>query len=188
MKFSHLSFIATGGFFVWLVALGPLKPYKKAFLNNESPQIVMVLGGDLKREDLGIKMAKTLGLPLLISGGSNREHALWAVKKSGLSTDLVILDYRAKDTLSNFTSIINELVAKEISHILTITSKDHMNRAMVVGQIVAGSRGVRLTSIPVSCAPLCKEETLQKLIFDFIRAIIWVATNQDPKIFVQENI
>ncbi len=181
MKLLRAEVIAILSLLIWLIGAGPLKPYRKAVLNKNSPELILVLGGDVDRERVGLDIANDLNLPLLLSGGSNPEHAKWLVKKSGIPLNRVTLDYRAKDTLTNFTSIVDELVLKQISHALLITSEDHLPRAAAVGNIVAGSRGIKLTTIPVSCFPECKKESIQKNFFDLVRAITWVATGKDPK-------
>ncbi len=36
-----------------------IKPFLKAITNNESQQLIIVLGGDIKREIIGMEMPKT---------------------------------------------------------------------------------------------------------------------------------
>ncbi len=160
--------------------------YYKMFVNqNKTPELILVLGGDIEREHVGVKIAKAMNLPLLISGGSNPEYAEWLIKMSGLKPNQAIFDYRANDTLENFTSIIGELSAKKISNILLVTSEDHLPRAMAIGRIIAGSRGISLIPFPVPCNLQCNEEGLEKIIIDLIRALAWVLTGSDPKALVQ---
>ena len=73
-----------GGLMFWMVSSGPLAPYRQALLDRSAPQLVLVLGGDVDRERMGAKLAGELDLPLLISGGSNREYATWLVQEEGL--------------------------------------------------------------------------------------------------------
>jgi hypothetical protein len=62
-----------------------------------------------------------------------------------------------------------------------VTSEDHLPRALIVGGIVAGSRGIRLTGVPVSCAEQCRKESLGKRWGDGLRALAWVVTGRDLK-------
>ena len=89
------------------------------------------------------------------------------------------LDYRARDTLGNFTSLVDELKDRGIQHIFVVTSSDHYSRSISVGRVVAGSRGIRLTGIPISCEPDCLKEGALKYTGDVVRAITWVATGKD---------
>ena len=93
------SFLLAGGLLVWLSTLGPLNSYRKAIVNSKPTQIVVVLGGDVRRERLGLKISNAINIPVVFSGGSNPEYAKWLVKKSGIPTKLAKLDYRGKDTL-----------------------------------------------------------------------------------------
>ena len=128
---------------------------------------------------MGAKLARELQLPLLVSGGSNREYASWLVEEEGLAAERVQLDYRAQDTLGNFTSLVDELRERGVRHLLLVTSEDHLPRSMAVGQVVAGSRGIHLTGVPVACAPECHEESVLKHWGDWLRAVAWVLTGRD---------
>ena len=160
---------------------GPLRPFAEAALTNHQPQRILVLGGDADRERMGLHLARRMNLPLVVSGGTNPEYAQSLVRDAGLTQDRVRLDYRAKDTLGNFTSLVDELQRDGVHHLLLVTSEDHLPRAMAVGGIVAGSRGIRLTGVPVSCRPQCRDESLSKRVGDGLRAAAWVITGRDFK-------
>ena len=164
--------------FAWFT---PFRKYLTVYANNKSPEIILVLGGDIDRERVGVGLANILKLPLVISGGSNPEHARWLIKQSGIPIDQVKLDYRPQDTFSNFTSFLDDFSSSEFRHVLLVTSKDHLPRAMSVGQVIAGSRGIRLTGISVDCSPNCDRERWQKHFFDSVRALTWVFTGRDLK-------
>ena len=160
---------------------GPLRPFMEAALTNHQPQRILVLGGDADRERIGLRLARRMNLPLVVSGGTNPEYAQWLMQHEGLPEDRVRLDYRARDTLGNFTSLVDELQRDGVHHLLLVTSEDHLPRAMAVGAIVAGSRGIRLTGVPVSCRPRCREERLGNRFGDGLRAFAWMHTGRDLK-------
>ena len=164
---------------VWLFGPGPMAPYRRALLNRRAPELVLVLGGDVDRERVGARLARQLELPLLVSGGSNREYAKWLLQEERMNPELVTLDYRARDTLSNFTSLVDEFQSEGIQHVLLVTSENHLPRSMAVGQVVAGSRGIRLTGVPVACSADCEQEVRLKQIRDWLRAMAWVITGRD---------
>ncbi len=145
-------------------------------------QLILVLGGDLAREQRAAALAARDGLPVLVSGGSNPEYAHWLFEqRQGLPPSQVKLDYRASDTLSNFTSLVDDLSRAGIRHALLVTSSDHMERALLVGRIVAGSRGIQLTPVPVDCAEHCQPEGRRKIWGDGLRAALWVLSGRDLK-------
>jgi uncharacterized SAM-binding protein YcdF (DUF218 family) len=141
--------------------------------------MILVLGGDVERERVAAELAERDGLPVLVSGGSNPEYAHWLFGRRGLDQGRVQLDYRATDTLTNFTSIVDELNRAKVRHVLLVTSSDHMPRAMLVGRLVAGSRGIGLTPVEVPCSERCTPEGWRKVWGDGARAALWVLTGRD---------
>ncbi len=169
-----------GALLVWLsrgLWLPPLPP----------PQLILVLGGDVAREQEAARLARRLGLPLLVSGGSNPEYATWEFRREGLHPGQVLLDYRAHDTLSNFTSVADDLKRSKVRSVLLVTSSDHMPRALLVGRIVAGSRGIGLTPVAVPCGHHCNPERRGKVWCDGLRAALWVLTGRDLKFWAAER-
>ncbi|MEY4297359.1 MAG: hypothetical protein RLZZ423_538 [Cyanobacteriota bacterium] len=151
------------------------------------PQLILVLGGDVERERVAGELARRDGLPVLVSGGSNPEYAHWQFDQQGVDQERVQLDYRATDTLSNFTSVVDELRRAKVRHVLLVTSSDHMNRALLVGRLVAGSRGITLTPVSVPCGELCHPEGRRKVWGDGLRAALWVVTGRDLRAWAAER-
>jgi uncharacterized SAM-binding protein YcdF (DUF218 family) len=153
------------------------------------PQMILVLGGDAAREEEAARLARADGLPVVVTGGTNPEYAHWLFQqKEGLPARQVQLDYRARDTLSNFTSLVDDLRKARIRHALLVTSSDHMERALLVGRIVAGSRGIHLTPVAVPCGSLCVVEGRRRLWGDGVRAAIWVISGQDIRPWVEDRL
>lgn len=153
------------------------------------PQLILVLGGDVAREARAAELAEHRGLPVVVSGGSNPEYAQWLFEqRQGLPRGQVQLDYRARDTLSNFTSLVDDLRRARIRHALLVTSSDHMDRALLVGRIVAGSRGITLTPVPVTCGDQCQPEGRRKVWGDGLRAGLWVLSGRDLKGWAAEHL
>ncbi len=153
------------------------------------PQMILVLGGDAAREEAAARLARADGLPVVVTGGTNPEYAHWLFQhKEGLPSRQVRLDYRARDTVSNFTSLVDDLRKARIRHALLVTSSDHMDRALLVGRIVAGSRGIHLTPVPVPCGSLCVVEGRRRLWGDGVRAALWVASGRDIRPWVEDRL
>jgi uncharacterized SAM-binding protein YcdF (DUF218 family) len=153
------------------------------------PQVILVLGGDLERERHAAAIASERGLPVVVSGGSNPEYAHWLFEqRQGLPSHQVTLDYRATDTLTNFTSLVDDLRQARVRHALLVTSSDHMDRALLVGRIVAGSRGIHLTPEPVDCGDQCLPEGRRKVLGDGLRAALWVVSGRDLRHWAAEHL
>ncbi|MEB3321964.1 MAG: YdcF family protein [Synechococcaceae cyanobacterium] len=151
--------------------------------------MILVLGGDSDREDAAARLARRDGLPVVVSGGTNPEYARWVFQeREGLPADRVTLDYRARDTVTNFTSLVDDLRRARIRHALLVTSSDHMDRALLVGRIVAGSRGIHLTPVPVPCGELCITESRRLVWGDAARAALWVASGRDFRGWAEERL
>jgi uncharacterized SAM-binding protein YcdF (DUF218 family) len=152
-------------------------------------QMILVLGGDVDREKVAARLASHDGLPVVVSGGTNPEYARWLFQeRERLPSSRVRLDYRATDTVTNFTSLVDDLRRARIRHALLITSSDHMARAMLVGHIVAGSRGIQLTPIAVPCGSSCHPEGRRRVWGDGLRALIWVVSGQDIRHWAEEHL
>jgi uncharacterized SAM-binding protein YcdF (DUF218 family) len=109
-----------------------------------------------------------------VSSGSPEAYAQRVFARAGIKKSRVHLDYQAVDTVTNFTTLVDQFQAEGIRSIYLITSDDHMRRARVIGDIVFGSRGIAIKSVPV---PSGREpEPTEKCLRDGARAILWVST------------
>ncbi len=149
--------------------------YKQVRNYIDTPQALLVLGGALEREEFAAEFAqKNPQLEIWVSGGSNPEYAEWVFSEAGIDLTRVHLDYQAQDTVTNFTTLVDELKSHGIESVYLVTSDDHMRRAQVIGEIVLGSRGITFKSLPVPSGR--SPEPLEKAIRDGARAILWVTT------------
>ncbi|MFM7407665.1 MAG: YdcF family protein [Cuspidothrix sp.] len=142
------------------------------------PQAILVLGGStplLEREKFTAKLAHQYpNIPIWISGGSPPQSTKKIFANAGIDLHRLNLDYEAVDTVTNFTTLVDELQARGITSVYLITSDFHMRRACIVGEIVLGSRGMKFK--PVSVPSANSPEPIQKSIRDGARAVVWLAT------------
>jgi uncharacterized SAM-binding protein YcdF (DUF218 family) len=139
------------------------------------PQAVLVLGGATEREKFAAQFAREHpGLPIWISSGAPQEYSEWVFSEAGVELSRLKLDYRAVDTLTNFTTLADDLKQRGIKSVYLITSAYHMRRSRLIGEIVLGSRGIHLqpVEIPSGQSP----ESLSKTLRDGGRALVWVTT------------
>ena len=153
----------------------------------QRPQALLVLGGAIEREVFAAKFAVNHPkLPIWVSLGSNPEFAEWVFSEAGIESDRVHLDYRAVDTVTNFTTLVDELKAQGIESVYLITSDDHMRRAQIIGEIVLGSRGISFK--PVAVPSGRTPEPMEKALRDGARAILWLTTGYTGANFTQARI
>lgn len=141
------------------------------------PKAVLVLGGATEREVFAAKFAQQHpDLPIWISSGSNPEYAEWVFMQAGVDLNRLHLDYQAVDTVTNFTTLVDEFKDRGIYSLYLITSDDHMRRARIIGELVLGSRGIdyRPIAVPSGRSP----EPMEKAMRDAARAVLWLATGR----------
>ncbi|MCT7980151.1 YdcF family protein [Laspinema olomoucense] len=162
------------GLLLGLSLLGAIA-YKQIRNYIDTPQALLVLGGALEREEFAAEFArKNPHLKIWVSGGSNPEYAEWVFSQAGIDLERVHLDYQAQDTVTNFTTLVDQLKSQGIESVYLITSDDHMRRAQVIGEIVLGSRGISFKPLPVPSGR--SPEPIEKAIRDGARAILWLTT------------
>jgi len=165
-------------FMACIIALFTLWGYKTVQSQFVQPQAILVLGGStrlLEREKFTAKLAhQHPNIPIWISGGSPPQHTKKIFANAGVDLRRLNLDYEAVDTVTNFTTLVDELQSRGIKSVYLITSDFHMLRACVIGEIVLGSRGINFK--PVSVPSKNSPEPIEKSIRDGARAVIWVAT------------
>lgn len=158
-----------------VLAIGLWGGYKQLKSWLVSPEAVLVLGGAEERERYAAKLARQHPeLPIWVSSGSPRWYAEKIFQNQGVARDRVHLDYTAQDTVTNFTTLVDDLKAKKIDSVYLVTSENHMTRARIVGEIVFGSHGIVLkpVAVPTDLPP----ESWQKTLRDGARAMVWLAT------------
>jgi uncharacterized SAM-binding protein YcdF (DUF218 family) len=139
------------------------------------PDAIFVLGGATERERFAAKFAaQHPGIPIWVSSGSPKEYARGVFAKAGIDKSRVHLDYQAVDTVTNFTSLVDKFQAEGIDSVYLITSDYHMRRARVIGDIVFGSREIKIFPVPIPTGK--PPESTKKCLRDGARAILWVTT------------
>ena len=78
------------------------------------------------------------------------------------------------DTVTNFTTLVDRFKSKGITSVYLVTSDDHLPRARVIGEIVFGSKGIKVK--PTSFESGRDSEPVQKTVRDGFRSILWVIT------------
>ena len=180
-KFKYLfllSVIATS------VCVG-FKPAKKVAVSpSVDPEALVVLGGHEERERYAAKLAlQHPTLPIWLSSGSPQEYARRIFANAGVKSDRLKFDYAASDTVTNFTTLVDELKAEGIDSVYLITSENHMKRAKIIGDIVFGSRGIDFE--PISVPSENPPEPLEKSLRDGARAVFWLVTGRTEPVLLK---
>lgn len=141
------------------------------------PQAILTLGGSAEREIAAAELARQHPeLEVWVSTGENLENSIEIFKSAGIDFARLHLDWQAVDTVTNFTTTVDQLQQKHIQHIYLITSDFHMRRARAIAFLVLGSRGIAYT--PVTIASTSPSESAAKALRDVGRSLLWLATGK----------
>ncbi|BBA79308.1 hypothetical protein RGRSB_0772 [cyanobacterium endosymbiont of Rhopalodia gibberula] len=141
------------------------------------PEAIFVLGGHEEREYFAAQLAtRHRDLPIWVSSGSPQSHAKRIFREAGISSARLYLDYQARDTVTNFTTLVDTFKKQGIDSVYLVTSANHMNRARVIGEIVFGTQGIILKPMAVECDR--PPEPFKKILRDVARSLLWVGTGK----------
>jgi uncharacterized SAM-binding protein YcdF (DUF218 family) len=150
---------------------------------RKSNKAILILGGSPTREIYGASYAlKNPSIPIWVSSGSPKEYTNEVFAKAGIKSDRYVLDYRATDTVTNFTTLVDEFKARQITDVYVITDAYHMPRAQVIGNVVLGSRGIKMhpVAIPANLdyadLQYKSREVPKKSVRDGVRSVLWLFT------------
>lgn len=170
----------------WIIALAGLLvivlgmiPVRLAIAHYQAPhpQAILTLGGGIEREQFTAQFAQAYpSLKIWVSSGIRPNKAQEIFRAAGISDQQVHLDYRAIDTVTNFTSLVQDFKNRNIQHLYLITSDFHMPRAKVIATIVLGSQGITFT--PISIPSNEPTESFVRILRDSGRSIFWVFTGR----------
>ena len=141
------------------------------------PQAILVLGGSAEREVAAAHLAlQDPAIEVWVSTGENFDNSVEIFKTAGINFERLHLDWQAVDTVTNFTTTVDQFTQRDIRHIYLITSDFHMRRARAIAFFVLGSRGITYTSLEITSKK--QPETLLHAIRDTGRSILWLATGR----------
>jgi len=173
----------TFGLLIVLISFIPVR-IAATFRQVPTPQGIFVLGGDYNRT----RFAGKFWL-------SRRDLDIWVsdfpqyldqhqriLRKFGVLPSQLHLDGAATDTVTNFTTLVDDFVGAGLSHVFLITSDYHMRRARVIATVVFGSRGVVVSPVAV-VSGRDEDESLVRVVRDFGRCWLWVVTGRSGASF-----
>lgn len=148
-----------------------------AYYQAPLPQAILTLGGGSDREEFTAKFTQMHpSLEIWVSSGTPPNQAREIFQAAGIANTRVHIDRRAVDTVTNFTSLVQDFKKRHFGHLYLITSDFHMARAKAVATFVLGSQGIGFTPVPIpSNKP---SESWQPILRDSGRALMWIATRR----------
>lgn len=165
-----LKYALLTGFGIWLV----LKGWMVLEALQEPPSAIVVLGGGMRREMQAAMLAQAYpDLPVLVSSGSTLPCLYRVfVQEKNVTWQRLTVDFRAVDTVTNFTALLPYLQFEKHRKVFLVVSSGQWQRAAVLGWSIWGSRGIVME--PVRVEGVGHDESLAKLFRDTVRAFAWI--------------
>lgn len=164
------------GLILLLVSIIPVR-LAIATRQAPNPQAILTLGGGQDREEFTAQFAQMHpSLEIWVSSGIPAVKAKAIFRAADISDQRVHLDYRAVDTVTNFTSLVADFKQQNIRHLYLITSDSHIRRASAIATLVLGSQGITFT--PIAIASNHPKESVFRVLRDSGRSLVWIATGR----------
>ncbi|MDB9347613.1 YdcF family protein [Nodularia spumigena] len=161
-----------------LVSIIPMR-IAIAFYQAPVPQAMFVLGGGSARMKFAAQFWQShQNLDIWVSDFPwNLETNRRIFLQYGVSDEKLHLDGRATDTVTNFTTLVEEFADRDLQNIYLITSDYHMRRSRVIATVVLGSQGIVVTPLAVPSSGQ-EPESLLRVLRDAGRSILWIVTDR----------
>lgn len=166
--------LASVAFILVLISFIPVR-LAFATIRAPLPQAILTLGGDPAREEFTAQFAQMYpSLEIWVSSGTFPKEIRETFQAAGIPNTRIHNDYRADDTVTNFSSLVEEFKKRKFQHLYLITSDYHMPRALAIATFVLGSQGIAFN--PVSVPSNQPPESWLSILRDSGRALMWVVT------------
>ncbi len=168
--------LTLAGFILVLLSIIPIRIVIASYIAPR-PQAILTLGGSLGREEFTAEFAQYFpDLEIWVSSGLPPQKSREIFQAAGIPDSRIHLDYRAVDTVTNFTTLVADFQQRQINHVYLITSDFHMPRAKAIATIVLGSHGITFT--PVSIPSDRQKESRLRILRDIGRSLVWILTGR----------
>ena len=140
---------------------------------QQPPDMIVVLGGGIRREAAAAQLAQThSSLPVLVSSGSTLPclYRIF-VEEHKVAWRRVTVDFRAIDTVTNFTAVLPYLHTKTPRKVFVVATEGQWLRASVMGWIIWGSQGIAMQPVLVEGQD---GNSWFKTLRDSLRAVAWI--------------
>ncbi|BAZ68260.1 MAG: YdcF family protein [Pelatocladus maniniholoensis HA4357-MV3] len=176
-KLKRYLILALVGFILTLISIIPVR-LVIAKIQAPQPQAILMLGGTSlgEREKFTAEFAHWYpSLKIWVSSPNinpNKVHQIF--QEASIPDSHLYLDYRASDTVTNFTTLISDFQQYRIQHVFLVTSDYHMPRARAIATIILGSQGIAFT--PLSVPSNQQKEPIFPILRDIGRSFFWMIT------------
>jgi uncharacterized SAM-binding protein YcdF (DUF218 family) len=150
--------------------------FSTTFFDTQNPKygILYLGGGDVRIKSVPEAVELYPNATVFISEWEGaRNRILNYLQSKNISLKKIVYNCEATDTVTNFTTMLPELIAYGITDVYILTSDWHMERASWIGWIILGTKGIKIHYFPTYGDTPPKPESTLRTIRDYFRSIIW---------------
>lgn len=139
--------------------------------------LILELGGNPARLYRVIELARQYpDAKVIISSEGSPDHVVGLLRGAGIPDDRFILDFKAWDTVTNFTHTLQLAKSYAPGIIYVVTDQFHMKRAMAIATAVYFLSGMRIIPSPYMGSEPHDPEDPKYVRDDRFRAWLWRLT------------
>jgi uncharacterized SAM-binding protein YcdF (DUF218 family) len=113
-----------------------------------------------------------------ISTGRPVSEIQQMIEEIGVNKDCVILDYRAIDTVTNFTTLSKKIALDGVTHSYVVTDVTHIRRAMIIASVILTYYGIHPIDSASANTTNREFEWAIRAWRDYLRSVIWFYTGK----------
>jgi uncharacterized SAM-binding protein YcdF (DUF218 family) len=117
-------------------------------------------------------------IKIWISTGRPKQEIVNISKQFDIPLDRVILDNRAIDTVTNFSSLAELLYNDQVTRVHVVTDYGHIKRSMTIAHLILGYYGIETVASPSSTDVPRPSEWRIRRWRDYARCVMWFYTSK----------
>ena len=139
--------------------------------------VILELGGNPARLYRVLELANQYpDAKIVVSSESSPEHVVGLLRGSGITDDRFILDFKAWDTVTNFTKTLKLICSYKPKKLYVVTDKFHMRRSIAIATAVYFLRGIKVIAEPYLGSEPHPPESDELVRYDRNRSYLWRLT------------
>lgn len=140
-------------------------------------EVILELGGNPSRIYRVIELAQQYpSAQIVISSEGSPDLVVGLLRGAGITDARFILDFKAWDTVTNFTHTLQLVRSYVPGTLYVVTDQFHMKRAMAIARAVYFLRGIKVVPVPYMGSEPHPPESGELIRYDQMRSWIWRLT------------
>ena len=139
--------------------------------------VILELGGNAARLYKVLELAEeNTSAEIIVSSESSPDRVVAMLRGAGINDDRFLLDFKAWDTVTNFTETVKLIKSFKPKNLYVVTDKFHMKRSMAIARAVYFLSGINLIPCPYMGSEPHDPENPKYVRDDRFRAWLWRLT------------